>query len=225
MLEDKSISLITNKGCTDQVIGDSNQVNIRGIIEDELKYVCPRYFTPYYETRVRINRWNGKADFLPIIVSEPLMRNYLNCSLKGKIVQIVGKFKSCKITGKDGRNHLKLYVDSEEFNVYNSEDEVDGEIFRNEIFLEGYICKKSNFRKTLNGRYIIKLMLAVKRNYSKADYIPCVAFGKAANDASYMETGDHVKVHGRITSREYFKRKPLEPEEGEYRTAYEVVLE
>ena len=90
----------------------------------------------------------------------------------------------------------------------------------NQIFLDGYICKKPIYRKTPLGREIADLLLAVNRPYGKSDYIPCICWGRNARFASGFEVGEHVQVLGRIQSREYVKK--ISETETEKRTAFEV---
>lgn len=90
----------------------------------------------------------------------------------------------------------------------------------NQIFLDGFICKESVYRKTPLGREIADLLVAVNRSYGKSDYIPCICWGRNARFASGFEVGSHVQIWGRIQSREYMKK--LSEEESEKRIAYEI---
>jgi single-stranded DNA-binding protein len=92
----------------------------------------------------------------------------------------------------------------------------------NEIFLNGFICKKPVYRTTPFGREISDMLVAVNRNYGKSDYIPCIAWGRNAKFAGSLEVGSNVQLWGRIQSRTYLKK--LENDETEERTAYEVSL-
>ena len=76
----------------------------------------------------------------------------------------------------------------------------------NKALLEGYICKKPIYRKTPLGREITDVMLAVNRQYGKSDYIPCICWGRNARFSESLELGAHVKVSGRIQSRDYSKK-------------------
>ena len=98
----------------------------------------------------------------------------------------------------------------------NPQEEED----KNQIFLDGYICKDSIYRKTPLGREIADLLVAVNRSYGKSDYIPCICWGRNARYASSFQVGDHVQIWGRIQSREYIKK--LNDVETEKRVAYEV---
>ena len=82
------------------------------------------------------------------------------------------------------------------------------------------MCKRPVYRKTPLGREIADLLLAVNRPYGKSDYIPCICWGRNARYASGFDVGEHVRILGRIQSREYVKK--LSETETETRTAYEV---
>ena len=86
--------------------------------------------------------------------------------------------------------------------------------------MTGALCKPPSYRTTPFGREIADLLLAVNRPYGKSDYIPCICWGRNARYASGFEVGEHVRILGRIQSREYVKK--LSETETETRTAYEV---
>ena len=118
---------------------------------------------------------------------------------------------------EEQKNRLVLSVFAREIEFI--EEEPDG-AKTNHILLEGYMCKKPVYRKTPLGREIADLLLAVNRPYGKSDYIPCICWGRNARYASGFEVGEHVRILGRIQSREYVKK--LSETETETRTAYEV---
>ena len=62
-------------------------------------------------------------------------------------------------------------------------------------------------------------MLAVPRAFRRADYLPCILWGRTAKDAAMCHTRDLVRICGRLQSRQYTKVTPLGSEE---RTAYEI---
>lgn len=91
--------------------------------------------------------------------------------------------------------------------------------YQNELILCGVLCKPPVYRKTPLGREICDLMLAVNRRYGRADYIPCIVWGKNAYAASDYRVGDCVRMIGRVQSREYIKTIG---DKSETRTTYEV---
>ena len=91
----------------------------------------------------------------------------------------------------------------------------------NRLTLSGVVCKPPILRRTPLGRDICDLMLAVNRRYSRADYLPCIAWGSLAQHCSGLEVGDAVQLEGRLQSRIYQKMVDGIPVE---RTAFEVSI-
>ena len=89
----------------------------------------------------------------------------------------------------------------------------------NIISLRGTICKAPTLRVTPMGREICDLMIAVNRRYGRSDYLPCIAWGLKAREASCWDIGSTVSLSGRVQSRRY--TKIIEGESVE-KTAYEV---
>ena len=85
--------------------------------------------------------------------------------------------------------------------------------------LSGSLCKPPIFRRTPLGRSICDLMLAVPRRYGRADYLPVIAWGQLAIQASRLDVGDCISLEGRFQSRTYHKVTEHGTEE---RIAYEV---
>ncbi len=75
----------------------------------------------------------------------------------------------------------------------------------NRLLLTGTLCKLPVLRRTPLGREICDLILAVNRKYGRADYIPCIAWGRLAREAACLQVGDRIRVEGRLQSRAYIK--------------------
>ena len=90
------------------------------------------------------------------------------------------------------------------------------------LFLDGYICKEPIYRKTPLGKEITDIILAVNRDDGKSDYIPCIAWHRNARIMENLPVGAHIKIDGRVQSRQYVKK--LSEEYAETRTAYEVSI-
>ena len=134
----------------------------------------------------------------------------------GKYVYISGQFRSFN-RHEEKKNRLVLSVFARELEVLPDAGEENAS---NQIFLDGYICKESIYRKTPLGREIADLLVAVNRSYGKSDYIPCICWGRNARFAAGFEVGTHVQIWGRIQSRDYVKK--INETDVEQRTAYEV---
>ena len=94
----------------------------------------------------------------------------------------------------------------------------DGEPI-NEVTVEGPICREPIFRRTPLGRDICDVMLAVPRAFKRADYLPCILWGKTAQMAAACHTRDRLQICGRLQSRVYTKLTECGCEE---RTTYEI---
>ncbi|MBR5315909.1 MAG: single-stranded DNA-binding protein, partial [Firmicutes bacterium] len=115
----------------------------------------------------------------------------------------------------DGRNKLNIVAFVREYSVLEEEIE-----YVNDVYLEGYICKKPVPRTSPMGRKICDIMLAVNRQYNKSDYIPCIAWGRNAIYSSNLDVGEKIALSGRLQSRQY--KKKLEDGTALIKTAYEV---
>ena len=62
-------------------------------------------------------------------------------------------------------------------------------------------------------------MLAVPRAFKRADYLPCIIWGRTALEAAQCHTRDKLKICGRLQSRIYTK---VTESGSEARTAYEI---
>ena len=80
-------------------------------------------------------------------------------------------------------------------------------------------CKLPTYRRTPLGREICDVMLAVPRAFRRADYLPCILWGRTALEISVCHTSDRIRICGRLQSRLYTKITDDGPQE---RTAYEI---
>lgn len=183
-----------------------NQVNLIGNIVTDLSFNHSLYGESFYYTSISVIRDSGRADVVPVMVSDRIMD--INKSYKGKSVYVVGELRTYNQHDED-KNRLRLYVFANELCFIDNSKSV------NDVFLEGYICKQPTYRHTPMGREIADVMLAVNRAYGKSDYIPCVMWGRTAYYARSLSVGRCIRVAGRIQSRDYTK-------EGETKTAYEL---
>ena len=147
-------------------------------------------------------------------VEERVMDVTQDC--RGEYLMVSGQFRSYN-RHEETKNRLVLSVFAREIEFI--EEEPDG-ARTNHILLEGYMCKRPVYRKTPLGREIADILLAVNRPYGKSDYIPCICWGRNARYASNFDVGEHVRIFGRIQSREYVKK--LSETQTETRIAYEV---
>ena len=193
---------------------ENNQVSIIGEIVSDFQFSHEVYGEGFYMMEVSVRRLSDCMDYIPVMVSERLIN--VEGDYIGKSVYIGGQFRSFN-RHEEKKNRLVLSVFARELEVLDSDYDEDA---ANQIFLDGYICKEAIYRKTPLGREIADLLVAVNRSYGKSDYIPCICWGRNAVYTGKLEIGTHLKVSGRIQSREF--KKKLDDGTVDLRTAYEV---
>lgn len=192
----------------------TNKVYIEGKVISPLEFSHEMYGEGFYNLKVEVPRLSETADYLPLTVSERLIAS-MDLTI-GKLIKVEGQLRSYN-KYIDGGNRLILTVFVREIK------EID-EISKspNQIFLDGYICKTPIYRTTPFGREITDLLIAVNRSYNKSDYIPAIAWGRNAKFSNTLEIGSHIKLWGRVQSREYEKK--LGENNVIKKTAYEVSI-
>lgn len=203
----------------DKVI-DTNMVNIIGKVIGEKEFSHEMYGEGFYTFDLEVSRLSDQSDILPITVSERIL---IDSELKqGDYVVVQGQLRSYN-RYIDGRNRLVLTIFARELYIPEDEEELTNLLKKpNEIYLDGFICKSPIYRTTPFGREITDLLVAVNRPYNKSDYIPSIAWGRNARFCEKLKVGDHIKLWGRIQSRDYQKKK--EDGEVESKVAFEVSI-
>ena len=166
----------------------------------------------FYHLNLSVRRLSGNMDQIPLVISERLIDIQEN--FRGVTMEIFGQFRSHHFkSGDESRLAVRVFV-------YRLEKLPAGTLNQNEIRLDGYICKDASYRITPSFRELSDLMVAVNRQYGKSDFIPCIVWGRNAHFVTTLEVGQHIRITGRIQSREYIKKT-----EGEItlrRKVYEV---
>ncbi len=163
----------------------------------------------FYIFPIKVLRLSGTADVLNVVIRDEL-RSAVEENLAGKI-SVKGEMRSYNNRSGVG-SRLVITVFAKEIVPWDGEDV-------NNVQLTGAICKEPNCRKTPMGREICDIMTAVNRHYGRADYLPCIVWGRGAEEASGWSVGDMISIAGRIQSRKYIKVTESGSEE---KTAYEV---
>lgn len=186
-----------------------NEVSLSGVAAGEPEYSHENHTLRFYKFILRIRRLSGQEDELVVVLPEHLLNQTV--IEEGARIHVEGQLRSynCKT---DESNHLILTVYAKEIFCVGEED-------WNVILLSGVLCKTPHRRSTPLGREICDIMLAVNRIYGRADYIPCVAWGKLAERIGNMNVGEALHFEGRVQSRQYQKNLGTTVEK---RTAYEV---
>ncbi len=205
--------------CGGRMVGniiENNMVTISGKIATEAEFSHEVYGEGFYSFSLEVPRLSDSYDKISVTVSERLISR--ECLEIGKFIEVEGQFRSYNNfnSNTDG-SKLILTVFAREINFLEDERKIKNP---NQIYLNGFICKKPIYRTTPFGREITDILLAVNRPYNKSDYIPCISWGRNARYSSNLEIGDNIKVWGRIQSREY--QKKLENGEVLTKVAYEV---
>ena len=178
---------------------DTNVVNLKGELDDELEFSHEIFGEKFYSTKIKIHRLSDSYDILPMTISERLLQEI--DFEKDKLVSVVGQLRSYN-KNVDNKNKLVLTVFVREIKPITEVDTKDP----NSIFLDGYICKLPIYRKTPLGREITDLLVAINRPYNKSDYIPSIVWGRNAKFAKNLQVGDRIQMWGRVQSRTYDKK-------------------
>lgn len=192
----------------------SNKAYIEGKIGSAPEFSHEMYGEGFYSVMIEVSRLSDTFDLLPVTISERLI-NGVDMSV-GKDIVIEGQLRSYNKYA-DGSNRLILTIFARDINFDREKTKNP-----NQIYLDGYICKKPVYRTTPFGREITDMLIAVNRPYNKSDYIPAIAWGRNARFSEKLNVGDHIRAWGRIQSREY--QKKLGEGQVVSKTAYEVSI-
>ena len=186
-----------------------NQITLRGTLLSLPHYSHENHGRKFCRFTLEVPRLSGTVDLLPIVADEALLKNIDPTG--GEKITVVGQIRSHNIR-TNGIRHLLIFVFA--YSVIAE----DGEPI-NECIIEGPLCKEPTYRRTPLGREICDVMLAIPRAFRRADYLPCILWGRVAQDVSQCHTRDCIRIFGRLQSRNYTK---LTEEGAIERTAYEV---
>ncbi len=185
-----------------------NEVLLEGTALEAPVLSHENHGTRFYRFPLEVPRLSGTPDTLPVLLPEPL----LDIVQTEAPLRVQGQLRSFNNRSGVG-NRLVLTVYAQAIQPGTGEP-------CNRILLSGALCKPPIFRRTPLGRSICDLMLAVSRQYGRADYLPVIAWGQLAVRAARLQVGDPLSLEGRVQSRAY--RKVLEDGSIQDRVAYEV---
>ena len=186
-----------------------NAITLRGSLQDLPVFSHENHGHRFYRFVLEVPRLSGAMDLLPVVVHEQVLNTIDPCA--GSMLTVTGQVRSHNHRS-DGARHLLIFVFAASITVE------DGEPI-NEVVLEGPICKEPIYRRTPLGREICDIMLAVPRSFRRADYLPCILWGRTAQEIALCHTSDRIRITGRLQSRIYTKQTPDGAIE---RTAYEI---
>ena len=183
----------------------ANQITLRGSLASLPRFSHENHGRRFFRFSLQVPRLSGTVDTLPVIAEEGILQN--TDISDGEMLTVAGQIRS-----HDGKRHLLIFVFA---NAILCED---GEPI-NDVLLAGPICREPTYRRTPLGREICDVMLAVPRIFHRADYLPCILWGRTAQDISQCHTRDVIAIRGRLQSRIYTK---LTPDGAQDRTTYEI---
>jgi len=186
-----------------------NQITLRGSLLALPHYSHENHGKKFYRFTLEVPRLSGTVDLLPVVAEERIL-NQLDLS-GGEMITVYGQVRSHNVR-TEGVRHLLIFVFAQSIVCE------DGEPI-NECIMEGPLCREPTYRRTPLGREICDVMLAVPRGYKRADYLPCILWGRTAAEGSNCHTRDLIRIYGRLQSRNYTKLTEEGPQE---RTAYEI---
>ncbi len=186
-----------------------NQITLRGNLATLPEFSHENHGKRFFKLSLEVPRLSGTVDTLPVIVPESVLRE-LDPS-GGEMIFVRGQIRSFHNTNGEGPR-LLIFVFAEELTADDGEP-------CNEVYIKGVIGKEPVFRRTPLGREICDVMLSVQRSYGRSDYLPCIFWGRSAQEVASCRSGEWVFLTGRLQSRQY--RKVTE-EGTTLRTAYEI---
>ena len=186
-----------------------NSITIRGSLISLPEFSHENHGRQFYRFVLEVPRLSGAVDLLPVVAEKSILDQIDPCA--GAYLTVSGQIRSHN-QRTDGIRHLLIFV------FAASVVAEDGEPI-NDVQIEGLLCRDPTYRRTPLGREICDVMLAVPRAFRRADYLPCILWGRTAQEVSVCKTRDRVRICGRLQSRVYTKLTEAGAEE---RTAYEV---
>ena len=186
-----------------------NSITIRGSLISLPEFSHENHGRQFYRFVLEVPRLSGAVDLLPVVAEKSVL-DQIDPSA-GAYLTVSGQIRSHN-QRTDGVRHLLIFV------FATSVVAEDGEPI-NDVQIEGLLCRDPTYRRTPLGREICDVMLAVPRAFRRAEYLPCILWGRTAQEVSVCKTRDRVRICGRLQSRVYTKLTEAGAEE---RTAYEV---
>lgn len=186
-----------------------NQITLRGSLLAMPHFSHENHGKKFYRFTLEVPRLSGAVDLLPVVAEEKIMNSFDLSD--GKMLTVTGQIRSHNVR-ENGVRHLLIFVYAMQI-ICEDGDPI------NDVIIEGPLCKDPTYRRTPLGREICDVMLAVPRAFKRADYLPCILWGRTAQEAAQCHTRDMIRIYGRLQSRIYTK---LTEEGAQERTAYEI---
>lgn len=186
-----------------------NRITLRGTLAELPSFSHENHGRRFFRFVLEVPRLSGAVDLLPVVAEEQLLGRLDPCG--GGYITVIGQIRSHNLR-QEGVRRLLVFVFASELIAE------DGEPL-NQVMLTGKLCREPVYRRTPLGREICDMMLAVPRAFRRADYLPCILWGRTALELSKCHVRDTVSLQGRLQSRVYTKQTADGLIE---RTAYEI---
>ena len=190
-------------------VASRNQITLRGSLRALPEFSHENHGKRFYRFFLEVPRLSGAVDTLPVIAEETIL-NTVDPS-GGEMLTVTGQVRSHNLRD-NGKRHLSVFVFAASIAAE------DGDPI-NTVLLDAVVCREPTYRRTPLGREICDVMLAVPKAFHRADYLPCILWGRVAAEAAQCTVGDRLIINGRLQSRIYTK---LTDEGAQERTTYEV---
>jgi hypothetical protein len=191
-----------------------NEIKLCGTIRN-IEYSHSIGDIDYDKANLIVQRDNGVDDIISL-----RFKKFSNIYKDGDTARIVGNVRSYSKQTIDGKNKVDIYV----FTYFDSPDEDD---VTNRFVIDGRICKIEGIRILPNGKknihFIVANNLVTGGGKKLNSYLPCIAWGKMAQEISSMHVNDFVKISGKLQSREY--KKYTYNDDFEIRVAHELYVD
>ncbi len=186
-----------------------NIITVRGELMGLPQFSHENHGKQFFRFTLEVPRLSGTLDYLPVVAEEGLLSR-MDLS-GGSSLRVQGQIRSHNLR-ENGVRRLLIFIFAAEVVCE------DGPPI-NDVTLAGPLCREPNYRRTPLGREICDVMLAVPRAFHRADYLPCILWGRTAAEISTCHVSDIICIQGRLQSRKYTKQTEDGPLE---RIAYEI---
>ena len=187
----------------------TNYITLRGSLAELPTFSHENHGKRFFRFVLEVPRLSGAVDRLPVISEESLLDDIDPTA--GNMLTVTGQVRSHN-RRTESASHLLIFV------FASGVVAEDGDPI-NDVIIEGPLCREPTYRRTPLGREICDAMLAVPRAFHRADYLPCILWGRIAKEVSTCHTSDRIRIVGRLQSRNYTK---LTEDGAIERVAYEI---
>ena len=169
-----------------------NAIKLSGrIIDLKYSHVCAG--EEFYSFQMENLRLSGVVDVIPCIIPKSLADGLTGCEK----AEILGEVRSRNVIRENGKRGCDVFVFVKNVSEYSGVDV-------NAVSLYGIVCKEPWLRSTPKGREVAETILASNRDFvNRTDYIPILAWQRAAQRLSRLPVGAHIAVEARLQSRTY----------------------